>query len=93
MNTITTPNGLTAKKSVQFKKAIVLSALTIFALALHASDSVSDLSYYETRGNWTLADGYIEGSGVGSLLFLPQRARVSYDHKRDYLRKASRLTS
>lgn len=92
MNTITTPHGLTAKKSLQFTKAIVLCALTTFALALHASDSVSDLSYYEAQGNWTLGDGHIEGSGVGSLLFLPQRARVSYDHERDYLRKASRLT-
>ena len=45
---------------------------SLLPASLNATGSVDDLSYYETRGNWTLADGYIEGSGVGSLLFLPQ---------------------
>lgn len=31
-----------------------------------------DISYFEPQGEWTQEDGYVQGGGVGNLLYLPQ---------------------
>lgn len=51
------------------KRTVCLMALGfLFA----GSGLGGDISYFETRGEWTQEDGYVEGGGVGAFLYLSQ---------------------